>query len=154
MQTTTATMISSTSRHYHILQQITKRCALPSMARVPTMLFSTAVHHRQQTWLVGQNEQQHEPCRPTIERIIDPLDLDIVSSPEVRRILAQCKNQVVATGKDQHPFFRQTQTTSSLPSDDEDGYDSDCEPMHDDWESEARDSDNDDGGSIDERRML
>jgi hypothetical protein len=105
MQTTTATMISSTSRHYHILQQITKRCALPSMARVPTMLFSTAVHHRQQTWLVGQNEQQHEPCRPTIE----PARTNIRFSGKRRRLhrspattktgTIRIANQCTTTGK-------------------------------------------------------
>jgi hypothetical protein len=161
----TMMMIATTTGHQ--ILQITKRSLPAAAASVDRMVFSTAAHY----YSPQQHPHQHhhayyhdQPHRPTIEQLIDPLDLDIVSSPEVRRILAQCKStkvshQLQQQQEDDQPFFRKSfasfpTTTNKINNntnfDDDDGYDSDCEPMHDDWESEARD---DDGCSIDEKLL-
>jgi hypothetical protein len=165
-------MIASTTGHQ--ILQITKRSLPAAVASVlgrRTALFSSAAAHYYSPYHQEHHAYYHDQShRPTIEQLIDPLDLDIVSSPEVRRILAQCKGKVSHQLQQEvdQPFFRKS--FASFPTtiktndnttiktnnyntnfDDDDGYDSDCEPMHDDWESEARD---DDGCSLDEKRML
>lgn len=85
----------------------------------------------------------------TVDSQLDPLGLDIVNSPEVRQILAQQGNNNNNTSnikkqQQSDPTLVRRKLFSSWTND---GYDSDCEPMHDNWETN-------DGSSIDEKRML
>jgi hypothetical protein len=123
--------------NHHVIRIIAKRSLPPTFARMSSRA-AQAFHD-------SDNVQMSiEPS------VLDPLGLDIVSSPEVRKILAQARNHTYS--KTLSPVHGeslfQVKHTSVLPNPDwDDGYDSDFEPMHGDWESE-------DGYSIDEKRML
>lgn len=88
-----------------------------------------------------------------IEQLVDPNGLDILNSPEVRQILAKQQQKQKAEMTTDNKLLPKQSLLQRNPSlfylANDDGYDSDCEPMHDNWENEM-----DDCSSIDEKRML